>query len=120
MIAFRIGRCVGGEAARRTVLRHLSFALLWFRGVESGPAVLCDSGKNTGPETIVVNLFFWKRPPQPNTQGYRTQLESLTRELRLRLGDVPDASLNSDLLRDLSALESLYLGDLRELQRSAK
>jgi len=66
-----------------------------------------------------VNLFFWKSPPQPNTQGFRTQLESVTRELRLQLGDVSDAGLNSELLRDLNALETSYLGDLRELQRKA-
>ena len=66
-----------------------------------------------------MNLFFWKRPPQPNTQGFRTQLESVTRELRLQLGDVSDAGLNSELLRDLNALETSYLGDLRELQRKA-
>ena len=64
-----------------------------------------------------MNLFFWKRPPQPNTQGFRIQLESVTRELRLQLGDVPDAAVNSELLRDLNALETSYLGDLRELQR---
>ena len=69
---------------------------------------------------IVVNLFFWKRPPQPNSQGFRTQLESVTRELRLQLGDVSDAALNSELLRDLNALETCYLGDLRELQRRAE
>jgi hypothetical protein len=66
-----------------------------------------------------VNLFFWKRPPQPNTQGFRTQLESVTRELRLQLNDVQDGQLNAELLRDLNALESSYLGDLRELQRRA-
>jgi hypothetical protein len=66
-----------------------------------------------------VNLFFWKRPPQPNTQGFRTQLESVTRELRRQLGGVPDADVNSELLRDLNALETSYLGDLRELQRKA-
>lgn len=66
-----------------------------------------------------MNLFFWKRPPQPNTQGFRTQLESVTRELRLQLNDVQDGQLNAELLRDLNALESSYLGDLRELQRRA-
>ncbi len=64
-----------------------------------------------------MNLFFWKRPPQPNVQGYRTQLESVTRELRLQLGDVSNGGLNADLLHDLNALESSYLGDLREMQR---
>ncbi len=67
-----------------------------------------------------MNLFFWRRPPQPNTQGFRTQLESVTRELRLQLGNVPDGGLNAELLRDLNALESSYLGDLRELQRRAE
>lgn len=66
-----------------------------------------------------MNLFFWKRPPQPNTQGFRTQLESVTRELRLQLNDVQDGQLNAELLRDLNALESSYLGDLRELHRRA-
>ena len=67
-----------------------------------------------------MNLFFWKRPPQPNTQGFRTQLESVTRELRLQLADVPDGRLNAELLRDLNALEASYMSDLRELQRSAR
>ena len=67
-----------------------------------------------------MNLFFWRRPTEPNRQGFRTQLESLTRELRLQLGDVPDAGLSSALLRDLNTLESSYLGDLRELQRRTK
>ena len=66
-----------------------------------------------------MNLFFWKRPPQPNTQGFRTQLECVTRELRLQLADVPNAGLNAELLRDLNELESSYLDDLRELQRKA-
>ena len=66
-----------------------------------------------------MKLFFWKRPPQPNTQGFRTQLERVTRELRLQLGDVPDGGPNADLLRDLNVLETCYLGDLRELQRKA-
>jgi hypothetical protein len=66
-----------------------------------------------------VNLFFWKRPRQPNAQGFRTQLESVTRELRLQLSDVPDGGLQADLLRDLNALETSYLGELRELQRKA-
>ena len=67
-----------------------------------------------------MNLFFWKRPQQPNTQGFRTQLESVSRELRLQLGDVPDGGHTADLLRDLNALETSYLGDLRELQRRTK
>ena len=67
-----------------------------------------------------MNLFFWKRPQQPSTQGFRTQLESVTRELRLQLGDVPDGGQTGDLLRDLNALETSYLGDLRELQRRSK
>lgn len=66
-----------------------------------------------------MNLFFWKRPPQPNTQGFRTQLENVTRELRFQLGDVPDGGLQADLLRDLNALETSYLSDLRDLQRRA-
>lgn len=81
--------------------------------------MLCDSRATTGPETIVVNLFFWKHRPKPNTQGFRTQLESVTRELRLQLGDVPDGGSHAELLRDLNALETSYLGDLRELQRKA-
>ena len=68
---------------------------------------------------IVVNLFFWRRPQQPNSRGFLTQLESVTRELRLQLSDVPDGRLQADLLRDLNALETSYLGDLRELQRKA-
>lgn len=70
------------------------------------------------PETIAVNLFFWKRQSQPNGQGFRTQLECLTGELRLQLGSVQDTDLNSELLRDLNSLESTYLGDLRQLQRN--
>jgi hypothetical protein len=66
-----------------------------------------------------VNLFFWKRPQQPNAQGFRIQLESVTRELRLQLSDVPDGGLQADLLRDLNALETSYLGELRELRRKA-
>jgi hypothetical protein len=67
-----------------------------------------------------VNLFFWKRPQQPNAQGFRTQLESVTRELRLQLSNVPDGGLQADLLRDLNALETSYLSELRELHRQAK
>ena len=67
-----------------------------------------------------MNLFFWKRPSEPNTQGFRTQLESVTRELRLQLGDVPDGGQTEGLLRDLNALETSYLGDLRELQRRSE
>lgn len=66
-----------------------------------------------------MNLFFWKRPQQPNAQGFRTQLETVTRELRLQLSDVPDSGLQEDLLRDLNALETSYLSELRELQRKA-
>ena len=66
-----------------------------------------------------MNLFFWKRPQQPNAQGFRIQLESVTRELRLQLSDVPDGGLQADLLRDLNALETSYLGELRELHRKA-
>ena len=67
-----------------------------------------------------MNLFFWKRPPQPNTQGFRTQLESVTRELRLQLGDVPADGQTADLLHDLTALETSYLSNLRELQRRSR
>lgn len=66
-----------------------------------------------------MNLFFWKRPPQPNTQGFRTQLESVTRELRLQLGDVRATGLGSELLSELNAVESAYTGDLRELHKRA-
>ena len=71
-------------------------------------------------ETIVVRWLFWKRSRQPNTQGFRIQLESLTRELRLQLGEVHDADQSLQLLHDLNTLESSYLGDLRELQRRTK
>ena len=72
-----------------------------------------------GLETTIVNLFFWKRPPQPNRQGFRTQLESVTRELRLQLGDIQETNPSTELLRDLNAVESAYAGDLRELHKRA-
>ena len=64
-----------------------------------------------------MNLFFWKRPTEPNHQGFRTQLERVTRELRLQLGDIQETRLSSELLRDLNAVESAYAGDLRELHK---
>lgn len=66
-----------------------------------------------------MKLFFWRRPPRPNLQGFRTQLESVTRELRLQLGDIREADLSSELLNDFTAVESVYAGDLRELQKRA-
>ena len=64
-----------------------------------------------------MNLFFWKRRTEPNRQGFRTQLERVTRELRLQLGDIQETSPSSELLRDLNAVESAYAGDLRELRK---
>ena len=63
-----------------------------------------------------MNLFFWKRRTEPNRQGFRTQLERVTRELRLQLGDIQETSPSSELLRDLNAVESAYAGDLRALR----
>lgn len=63
-----------------------------------------------------MNLFFWKPRPEPNCQGFRTQLESLTRELHLHLGEIHDATQSAELLRELTAIKSAYAGDLKELQ----
>lgn len=43
----------------------------------------------------------------------RTQLESIVRELRMRLDDIIDPSHQEQLLQELDQLEKLYRQELR-------
>ena len=57
--------------------------------------------------------FPWSKKQSLVTQAYRLQLDSVVRELRMTVSDVPDDSSRFQLIAELDQLESTYRNELR-------